>query len=399
MGQRIEWNAPLVLEGIKELSQRLGRTPTYRVDTKLGQAAKRYFGSWSEAVKAAGLTPNVSYGCILNNPRFPKLCPSLAWFVMFLKGDGYVPKGKDCVFVGLKEELNGALHKKLKRIVRRLFGLPLRHYKYGKYLIMKIYSVKLNRWLHENYGKFGTFVWDVPTSILHSNNKSILRAALKGIFDAEGTVGLKAGQVSLSSINLKALEQVRLLLQKVGIKSSINGRNLTISGCANIKKFYEQIGFTVTSRQKKLEKLVNRYMNGHNRYYFVNWKHYARLWLKGEKSAKEIAKEINSAYGTVLRHLKEIISATDYEKASKFWLGKAGRTNLKNAKLHNVNLEPYVKQWLTLEKSMCKIAKELGVAQQSIRYHFRRMIPRQKYWEVLKKWKFHLKPQSPFGNL
>jgi DNA-binding CsgD family transcriptional regulator len=386
MGQRIEWNAPLVLEGIKELSQRLGRTPTYKVDTKLGQAAKRYFGSWSEAVKAAGLTPNVSYGYILKNPRFPKLCPSLAWFVMFLKGDGYVPKGKDCVFIGLKEELNGALHKKLKRIVRRLFGLPLRHYKYGRYLIMKIYSVKLNRWLHENYGKFGTFVWDVPTSILHSNNKSILRAALRGIFDAEGTVGLKAGQVSLSSINSKALEQVRLLLLKVGIKSSsINGRIL-ISGCANIKKFYEQIGFTVTSRQKKLEKLVNRYMNGHNRYYFVNWKHYARLWLKGEKSAKKIAKEINSAYGTVLRHLRETLSATDYEKASKLWLGKSGQTNLKNAKLHNVNLEPYVEQWLALEKSMCKIAKELGVSQQSIRYHFRRMISHQKYWEVLKKW-------------
>jgi DNA-binding CsgD family transcriptional regulator len=399
LGQRIEWNAPLVLEGIKQLSQRLGRTPTYKVDTKLGQAALRYFGSWNEAVKAAGLTPNVSYGYILKNPRIPKLCPSLAWFVMFLKGDGYVPKGKAFVSIGLKEELNGALYRKLKRIVKRLFGLPLRHYKYRRYLIMNIYSVKLNRWLHENYGKFGTFVWDVPSSILHSNDKSILRAALRGIFDAEGAVSLKAGQVSMSSINLKALEQVRLLLQKVGIKSSINGRILTISGCVNIKKFYEQIGFTVTFRQKKLEKLVNRYMNGHNCYYFIDWKHYGRLWLKGEKSAKEIAKEINSAYGTVFRHLREIISATDYEKASKLWRSEAGRRNLKNAKLHNVNLEPYVKQWLALEKSMCEIAKELGVSQQSIRYHFRRMIPRQKYWEILKKWKHHLKPQSSFGNL
>jgi hypothetical protein len=389
----------LVLEGIKQLSQRLGRTPTYKVDTKLSQAAKRYFGSWSEAVRAAGLTPNDRYAYILKNPRFPKLCPSLAWFVMFLKGDGYVPKGKVFVSIGLKEELNGALHKKLRGIVRRLFGLQLRHYKYGRYLIMNIYSVKLNRWLHENYGKFGTFIWDVPASILQSNNKLILRAALMGIFDAEGSVGLKAGQVSMSSVNSEALEQVTLLLQKVGIKSSINGTNLTISGCVNIKKFYEQIGFTVTSRQKKLEKLVNRYVNGRRKYYFVDWKHYARLWLKGEKSGKEIAKEINSGYDTVFRHLREILSASDYEKASKFWLGKYGRTNLNNAKLHNVNLEPYVERWLALEKSMCEIARELGVAQQSMRYHFRLMIPRKKYWEAVKKWKFHLKPQSSFGNL
>jgi len=399
LGQRIEWNAPLVLEGIKQLSQRLGRTPTYKVDTKLSQAAKRYFGSWSEAVRAAGLTPNDRYAYILKNPRFPKLCPSLAWFVMFLKGDGYVPKGKVFVSIGLKEELNGALHKKLRGIVRRLFGLPLRHYKYGRYLIMNIYSVKLNRWLHENYGKFGTFIWDVPASILQSNNKLILRAALMGIFDAEGSVGLKAGQVSMSSVNSEALEQVTLLLQKVGIKSSINGTNLTISGCVNIKKFYEQIGFTVTSRQKKLEKLVNRYVNGRRKYYFVDWKHYARLWLNGKKNARQIAKEIGSGYSTTLSHLRETLSSKNYARALRFWLGESGRANLKNAKLHDVNLELYVKQWLALEKSMCEIARELGVAQQSIRYHFRRIIPRKKYWEVLRKWKFHLKPQSSFGNL
>jgi hypothetical protein len=399
MAQRIEWNAPLVVEGIKQLSIQLERTPSCKDDTRLGNAARRYFGSWNEAVKAAGLTPNVAYAYILKNPRFPELCPSLAWFVMFLKGDGYVPKGKGFVSIGLKEELNGALHKKLKRIVRRLFGLPLRHYKYGRYLIMNIYSVKLNRWLHENYGKFGTFIWDVPSSILHSNNKSILRAALMGIFDAEGSVGLKAGQVSMFSVNSRALEQVGLLLQKVRIKSSIHGSILTISGCVNIKKFYEQIGFTVTSRQKKLEKLVNRYMNGHYCYYFIDWKHYARLWLNGKKNAKQIAKEIGSGYSTTLSHLRETLSSNDYARALRFWLGEPGRTNLKNAKLHNVNLELCVKQWLALEKSMCEIAKELGVSQQSIRYHFRRMIPRKTYWEVLKKWKLHLKPQSSFGNL
>lgn len=390
MAQRQQWTPQLVLQNIKQLSQQLGKTPRAKVNFKLCHAACHYSGSWNNAVKEAGLTPNRN-STSPKNPRLPQLCPDLAWFVMFLKGDGYVPEGKNFVDLGLgMKELNGDLHKKLEATVESLFGLRIKCYlyKYSQGPTLRIFSAKLNRWLHKNYGKFGTYIWNVPSRILHSKDEAILLGALRGIFDAEGTVNLKAGQVSLSSVNPKALKQIALLLQKVGISSSICGHNLLISGCDNIKRFYEKIGFTVTHRQQTLERLIRNYMNGRrSRYTFINWKQYAQLWLSGQKSAKEIAKELNVDYPSVFRYFKTVLSVEDYTKASKLWHAEAGRRNLKNAKLHGVNLEKYLKQWLCLEKSMSKLAKELNVSGESLRYRFKRKVPPEVYVETADKWR------------
>lgn len=50
-----KWSKERVIERLKELRNELGRTPVVKDDRNLMNAARRYFGSWNEAKKAAGL--------------------------------------------------------------------------------------------------------------------------------------------------------------------------------------------------------------------------------------------------------------------------------------------------------------------------------------------------------
>lgn len=107
--------------------------------------------------------------------------------------------------------------------------------------------------------------WFVSDKILNSNS-IILKEWLKAFFDDEGHVDIKSNYITLNSVNLNGLKQVKLLLQSLGIE------NVTIKGPyfykqfysyrlkilkRDLKKFQQKIGFNHPKKIIQLAKLLN----------------------------------------------------------------------------------------------------------------------------------------------
>lgn len=95
------------------------------------------------------------------------------------------------------------------------------------------------------------------------------KAAVRGAFDAEGSVSFVASRrISISSISLGWIKKLKLILEKLRIKSSIfddKGRRentiyrLLIYGIINIKRFYDEIEPVHQKRKEKLQEIINSY--------------------------------------------------------------------------------------------------------------------------------------------
>ncbi len=94
----------------------------------------------------------------------------------------------------------------------------------------------------------------IPENIIFSSNK-IIRAFLRGIADAEGSVN---NCISISSSQSKVLEIVQHMLSTLGILSNINYKNcvVNIASSYSIKKYHDLIGFNHPDKKLKLKKLV-----------------------------------------------------------------------------------------------------------------------------------------------
>jgi intein/homing endonuclease len=117
----------------------------------------------------------------------------------------------------------------------------------------------------KKYGWCGSHgkTFRVPKVILESP-KSVIKEFLKGLFEADGTVS-ENSCVSLTSKDLKLIQQVQILLLGLGINGKITHTynktyrkyyyNLVL-GRLNSEIFSEEIGFVSEHKKNRLEKLV-----------------------------------------------------------------------------------------------------------------------------------------------
>ena len=117
----------------------------------------------------------------------------------------------------------------------------------------------------KKYGWCGSHgkTFRVPKVILESP-KSVIKEFLKGLFEADGTVS-ENSCVSLTSKDLKLIQQVQILLLGLGINGKItHAYNKTyrkyyynlVLGRLNSEIFSEEIGFVSEHKKNRLEKLV-----------------------------------------------------------------------------------------------------------------------------------------------
>lgn len=100
--------------------------------------------------------------------------------------------------------------------------------------------------------------WFISRKILYSDDK-VIAAWLNAFFDDEGTVDYSRNRVRAKSVNLKGLEQVNRMLQKIGINSHITGPNNDNTWYVttkDLKKFNNLIGFSEPNKKIKLENLI-----------------------------------------------------------------------------------------------------------------------------------------------
>lgn len=105
------------------------------------------------------------------------------------------------------------------------------------------------------YSKFRTRNWCVPNIILNSGDTSIISSFLQAFFDSEGTVSKYI--ISAGSINKLGLQQIQMLLNKLGIKSQVYNCKRYYSLCITRKvyrkRYYNFVGFTIKRKLTSLE--------------------------------------------------------------------------------------------------------------------------------------------------
>lgn len=140
------------------------------------------------------------------------------------------------------------------------------------------------------YGSFGRYKWIVPSEII-SANRTVKCFYLRGFFDSEGCVPKNKHEITAKSVNYDGLEQIKNLLEEVGIHAKITGPHeekqkrclkchkrfsinknkcsfcgstnleevsrsfylLRICGYMDTKRFFDNVGFRLKRKQKLLE--------------------------------------------------------------------------------------------------------------------------------------------------
>lgn len=90
---------------------------------------------------------------------------------------------------------------------------------------------------------------------------------IRSFFDDESTIEKSNdhNRIRIKLVNLKGLNQVKVLLNSLKLKSSLTGPNcdntwyLTISGIENIVDFYKIIKLKHPSKRRKIEKIIKAY--------------------------------------------------------------------------------------------------------------------------------------------
>ena len=125
-------------------------------------------------------------------------------------------------------------------------------------------SRELYELLTKEFGSFYSWHWTMPDLSLEMS-----KIWLRAYFDCEGWVTCKSHQdrqLGIDCVNEKGLIQIKLALEKLGIKSIVKKRNtreiyhLSIYGKDNIRRFKEAIGFLHPAKSERLNITVNDFI-------------------------------------------------------------------------------------------------------------------------------------------
>lgn len=217
-----KWAKEKVIERILYLHKTLKRRPVKRDESGLYSASRKMFGTWNNAMKAAGFEIKK-----LQKPIIPnKLTPELLYLLGLLITDGHIAKTKKkkykiLLFTSYKEELDLILE-----LIRKIFAYNafVREKKYGfnkrtNYEI-HICSKELVYYFKNTFGipsgaKSKTVV--IP-KIIFKINKSNKVSFIRGVIDGDGTVTAKRA-ISVSSGSKKFLIGFKRLLSQVEIQT------------------------------------------------------------------------------------------------------------------------------------------------------------------------------------
>jgi glucosamine--fructose-6-phosphate aminotransferase (isomerizing) len=180
----------------------------------------------------------------------------------YLLGDGTV--GRRCIrFKDANEAVlyfYGALIKKVFNIKGRI--VPINK---TKAWLLEVNSLYLCEWLRENI----TSRKEELLNSLGQMPKDEIAAFLQGIFDAEGCVNTRSGQVSLRLTDKHFVRIVQLLLLRLGISTSFytekrknknwnDSHGIFLSNNSSFRTFESLVGFGSAAKTAKLQELILR---------------------------------------------------------------------------------------------------------------------------------------------
>lgn len=154
------------------------------------------------------------------------------------------------------------LIKYYKDLIKRTFNIDgvIKKIKNKNAFRCRFYSSLLSKLFEKIEGRW-PYQKIIPSLIKRAQLDEIIYF-LKGIYDAEGSIG--DHEINLSQSNDQFLMEIQLLLLRLGILSSKRTNGLFISDYNSIKIFYRKINFTLKRKRLYLKRLLER-INKKNR--------------------------------------------------------------------------------------------------------------------------------------
>jgi hypothetical protein len=233
-----------------------------------------------EASKKAG---KISSNKAMKRGQIKKYDDNLGYIVGVLFGDGSAidMRDKGCIelrttnksfadtFYTTLKKLTNEDPKYHIRIHNKRFEKENREYKNVKYYEVFHNSLYFVRNIVNTFGKTTTKEWRIDQKLITSFGKSFCSALIKGLFDSEGSFSFvknsNRGELSFSTTNKEGAVNLLSLLEYFGFSFKLNSvfrkngfyeYKVRTGKKELIKKFYEEIGFSIDYKQDKLKRFV-----------------------------------------------------------------------------------------------------------------------------------------------
>lgn len=102
-------------------------------------------------------------------------------------------------------------------LLDKVYNYPCKVYKKGSVYIKRKEVVK-DLW---NYTHFGSKKWKIPRILFKKEYKKHATLFLKGFIDGDGTIDVKRKRLIIDSTNSPSLNEMSILIKKLGIKKQI----------------------------------------------------------------------------------------------------------------------------------------------------------------------------------
>ncbi|GEM_PF-6716870 len=254
---------------------------------------------------------------------------NIAYLLGVLHGDGYLGKNYFEIPVNLRDYD----YVKVLVDILRNSGLNPKVYKYNRYEVYT--NSRVFKDYLESFGPTKCETWNIPLAI-QDNKLNIKAAYLSGLFDTDGTItyNLKNGakRVALYSKNLKALENVKIMLKSdFSIDSDITKSEKLLKGklftwyslnCSNqisIKLFANNIIPRHPRKLKKLNDIIKSYSGVQEKYYDTKEVIVKLLTGRRRVSTKEMAKILNRDPSTLREHLSPMLQKGLVKRETEFY--------------------------------------------------------------------------------
>ncbi|MCQ6254802.1 glutamine--fructose-6-phosphate transaminase (isomerizing) [Methanocaldococcus sp.] len=250
----------------------------------------------------------VEFKDIINPIKFPKTpTPELMQIVGYIIGN----RCSSNRMLRLKDERKDVLEY-YNKLFNNVFNLEGNIKKDNGYYILEINNKYLVDWFKKNIPEL--LNKRTPEFVFRLNN-DLVASYLRGIFDAEGYIGVDAKQIGIGMTSECLIKEIQFLLLRFGILASYlkNVYKLLISDKKSFELFKKYIGF---NKMEKLNSILNK-MKG------LNFKYISVPMTKKEiiefvgVSLKTIKSEDNYCTDyTIEKIIKELNSRGLYDKAN-----------------------------------------------------------------------------------
>lgn len=255
------------------------------------------------------------------------ITPELAKIIAYAIADGRI-EDTYVLYYSSREELR----KEFDRCILNTFDVSCTHRKYGNrdYRVVSSKPVAeiLNKVFEIPANKRKAKIVFVPDILMRSRNKEI-SAFLSALFDCESSVNKKECEIEFSTASKKLVIQIAYLFQRFGITTQIDKKKvkktiyyrLRISNKNNLEKFKKHIGFTHSTKNKKLKYILSKTKKYNTNVDIIpNIGHLIRAILVSEKiSISQMAKKI----GIGREVLRDVINGK--RNSSKMMLQKISK--------------------------------------------------------------------------